>query len=54
VVAVTPAPPSASLDLDAVETVALDSFTRLVDVRGPTRGALAEHVDDPDADAFDG
>jgi len=38
-----------AFDPDAVETVTLDSFTTLVDVHGPTREALAEHVEDPDA-----
>jgi len=38
-----------SFDPKAVETVTLDSFTTLVDVHGPTREALAEHVEDPDA-----
>lgn len=37
-----------TLDTDAVETVTLDSFTTLVDVHGPTRKALLEHVDEPD------
>jgi 2-haloacid dehalogenase len=37
-----------SFDPDAVETVTMDSFTTLVDVHGPTREALAAHVDDPD------
>lgn len=35
-------------DPSAVETVTLDSFTTLVDVHGPTREALAEHVAEPD------
>jgi 2-haloacid dehalogenase len=37
-----------TFDPGAVETVTLDSFTTLVDVHGPTREALAEHVEDPD------
>ena len=37
-----------SFDPTTVETVTLDSFTTLVDVHGPTREALAEHVADPD------
>jgi 2-haloacid dehalogenase len=37
-----------ALDTSEVETVTLDSFTTLVDVHGPTREALAEHVAEPD------
>jgi 2-haloacid dehalogenase len=40
---------SPEFDPESVETVTLDSFTTLVDVHGPTREALAEHVEDPDA-----
>lgn len=39
---------ASEFDPDAVETITLDSFTTLVDVHGPTREALAEHVKDPD------
>ncbi|MEF8841099.1 MAG: haloacid dehalogenase type II [Haloarculaceae archaeon] len=38
-----------AFDPEPVETVTVDSFTTLVDVHGPTRKALAEHVEDPDA-----
>ena len=38
-----------TFDPEPVRTVTLDSFTTLVDVHGPTREALAEHVADPDA-----
>jgi 2-haloacid dehalogenase len=40
---------SSAFDSEPVETLTLDSFTTLVDVHGPTREALAEHVEDPDA-----
>jgi 2-haloacid dehalogenase len=39
---------SPEFDPESVETITLDSFTTLVDVHGPTREALAEHVEDPD------